>query len=77
MDTLHSLKTSCWELALKRKKQCSFSSKEELESLPLLVELVELVNQLLVDSEYDSIFWNKCILFVPSLPSSYFNSTPL
>ena len=49
-------KTSCWELALKRKKQCSFSSKEELESLPLLVELVmvgKLWNQLLVDSYYD------------------------
>ena len=49
-------KTNCWELALERKKQCSFSSKEELESLPLLVELVELVNQLLVDSYYDHFF---------------------
>ena len=62
MDTLHSLKTSWWELALKRKKRCSFSSKEELESLPLLVELVlcllmgKLWNQLLVDSYYDHFF---------------------
>ena len=62
-------KTSCWELALKRKKQCSFSI-EEIESLPLLVELVmvgKLWNQLLVDSYYDHFFViNVFVCFKPS-----------
>lgn len=67
-------KTSCWELALKRKKQCSFSSKEELESLPLLVELVMcLLNQLLVDSYYDHFFVINVFCLFQAFPAPTLN----
>ena len=72
-------KTSCWELALKRKKQCSLSSKEELESLPLLVELVmcllmgKLWNQLLVDSYYDHFFVINVFCLFQAFPAPTLN----